>query len=634
METIRVNMTPNPSDIQTIHCSQGDTEAREWEFELHNNGEVIDAGGITEQMVFKSYKGGTEQILPENGAVPVTAPFVGDIKYPDATRTDQEFLYRQSPAEEDGNAKITDIKGNTLVWNQFVRNGNFVDTSYWNGNGTKIVSNNEMTYTKPARWNSLSNGQLINLVSGHKYLVMFEAYCENDTMLIFWQTGTGTGGAVYTIPAGTSWKKHSLIVTSVQTTASGRVPGFDNNSAQETIFHLRNYMFIDLTMMGLDALTLDEVKEWLNAYYPLSYYDYNTGTLLSFNGTGLKTVGKNQFNSEHAISATNVVESNDNGTITIKDVSSLTWSNAYIGYSDVIAGKEYTFKASLKYGRIGGNSSGTSRPVSANQPDTNIGDLIFAAVTSAIPSRTFIPNFTGRIYWWYCTDINNANHQQFTMQPMLSTTNADFEPYTSSTASLPISTYFPTGMKSVPSAYDELTPSKAVTRVGSVDLGTLTYVREAPATIHPDWPLFYASVPNALGRYGTNGNTQICAKYSNRSSSIWQDKTIGFGANSTNINIADTTFTDYTVDQVKQALSGVMLCYRLATPTETSFTTASLVTENGEVALANENGVLVGKCNSDVSADAGFIEGKIKLSDEDGDVYSNKIQIHVERSPQ
>ena len=105
-------------------------------------------------------------------------------------------------------------------------------------------------------------------------------------------------------------------------------------------------------------------------------------------------------------------------------------------------------------------------------------------------------------------------------------------------------------------------------------------------------------------------------------------------AGSYNVNIKNTSMT--TVDQFKAWLQAnpVTIYYELKTPTETSFTTASLVTENGEVALANENGVLVGKCNSDVSADAGFIEGKIKLSDKDGDVYSNKIQIHVERSPQ
>ena len=69
-------------------------------------------------------------------------------------------------------------------------------------------------------------------------------------------------------------------------------------------------------------------------------------------------------------------------------------------------------------------------------------------------------------------------------------TETSYQPYTSSTLSLPISTYFPNGMKSVPSAYDELTPNKAITRVGMVDLGSLTYVKEAPSTAHPDWPLF------------------------------------------------------------------------------------------------------------------------------------------------
>ena len=42
METIKVNMTPNPLDVQTIHASQNDGEAREWGFVLHNNGDVIE----------------------------------------------------------------------------------------------------------------------------------------------------------------------------------------------------------------------------------------------------------------------------------------------------------------------------------------------------------------------------------------------------------------------------------------------------------------------------------------------------------------------------------------------------------------------------------------------------------------
>ena len=74
METIKVNMNPNPLDVQTIHASQNDSEAREWGFELHNNGEKIDSSSISDQLVFKAYKGGTEEILPTNGSVPTTSP--------------------------------------------------------------------------------------------------------------------------------------------------------------------------------------------------------------------------------------------------------------------------------------------------------------------------------------------------------------------------------------------------------------------------------------------------------------------------------------------------------------------------------------------------------------------------------
>ena len=40
---------------------------------------------------------------------------------------DQSFTYRESPAIQDGLARIDKIKGNTLVWNQLAENGNFAD---------------------------------------------------------------------------------------------------------------------------------------------------------------------------------------------------------------------------------------------------------------------------------------------------------------------------------------------------------------------------------------------------------------------------------------------------------------------------------------------------------------------------
>lgn len=287
-------MTPC-EDIKTIHASQNDNEAREWEFELHNNGEVIDAGGITEQMVFKSYKGGTEQILPENGAVPVTAPFVGDIKYPDATRNDQEFLYRQSPAEEDGLAKITDIKGNTLVWNQLVQNGNFSAISPWsiNSGGTLAVANNEASVTltsvpsnvyTPNIRQATASGFVIN----HKYLFSFEVYLPHRSYMRVEFGGGGFGQDTDGQLSENTW--HRVLMVRARDTAPTSnylilyPPYATGVWSANDVWKIRNVNVFDLTQMGLDITSADE----FTLLFSEPYYDYCQGAMLSFGGRNVK----------------------------------------------------------------------------------------------------------------------------------------------------------------------------------------------------------------------------------------------------------------------------------------------------------------------------------------------------------
>ena len=45
------------------------------------------------------WKGGTEQLLPENDDEPETSPILCDIDYPDQEREDQYFIYRESPTD-------------------------------------------------------------------------------------------------------------------------------------------------------------------------------------------------------------------------------------------------------------------------------------------------------------------------------------------------------------------------------------------------------------------------------------------------------------------------------------------------------------------------------------------------------
>jgi len=632
---IRVNMTPNHLDLKTLHCSQGDTEARTFKFELHNNGENVDVSGVREQIAFKAYKDGTEEIQPVNGFVPVTSPFKGDIKYPQGLLTDQEFLYRQSPTESNGLAKITGIKGNTLVWNQLIRNGNFSDTSNWSAESgaTLSISNNIATISSTTASNGIRQYLLNSLTVNHKYLIKAEFNVPSEYRCVI-----GTGSA-----QGLQFEK--LIST---TNTWAEVSGIGTCTAETTAFYcfvrgttyenvkIRNVMCIDITQMGLDITDPSD----FTSLFPLSYYDFNQGSLLSFNGNGIKTVGKNKFKLNPSATSSNIINviNETTGAVDVADTTAIRWSTPYIGYTDVIAGKTYT--ASLKggvtlaYGRIGGSTT-TSQPSSSNQPNTSIGGAISSLITNVTPSRTFVANETQRIYWYYCTDSGNANHQEFTFYPQieLDSTASEFEPYTSSTLSLPISTYFPTGMKSAGNVYDELTESKAITRIGSITLnGSEAWVK---STSYPGNYYVLGLLSDVKYQNPTAISNSLILVYNTTQLSA-NDLCFMFdgSANSQNVNIKNTSMT--TLDQFKAWLQAnpVTIYYELKTPTETSFTTASLVTENAEIPLSNNDGTLIGKCTEELSAEPGFHDAKIKLSDSDGECYSNKLQLHVERSPQ
>lgn len=901
-----VNMTPDPSDIQTIHCSQGDTDAREWEFELHNNGEVIDAGGITEQMVFKSYEGGTEQILPENGAVPVTAPFVGDIKYPDATRTDQEFLYRQSPTEEDGLVKITDIKGNTLVWNQLVQE---VSSTYWE-NGSSIASssfaNGECKFTASARYGyvALKGSVRFAIPTGHKVLMLVDVKAPVGSKFIvgYGSPGsvTSTGVAKNNVDGTGSYQTISILGTWSGTYANYPVLVMDTSTSNWSEIAFKNVMLFDLTAMfgsGNEPSTVEE----FTSLFPLPYYDYCKGAMLSFGGRNVKFKQIVQNGNFADVSAWNRGTTNVSYTVSenVATVSTSADGNNYISQLyDGIVGHKYLFTvdyktsyvgniANLYYGlnnqRITVDSAGTNNwvtfanIVTAQQdPSTNLFQIRLQCRVASAPSQFrncmlidltemfgvgnepsaegFLELFADDFYEYttgqymnigqpvslkttgknqlnpsafdydtvyeYSDDGNltvkasdprawttlNTFHLKkgnyiftrsvpngvcdirfgyenfatghliqnqvasypftvtqdtdvkikvgysypsypFTTNVMIRFADTDdtFEPYTSSALSIPLDE-FPNGMDGINDAKDYRNETSYGKVIGEVDLGTLNWVQrtEVKASLFSlNNPFEYKrmlNVPSICSKYeyigtvlGVSGDNGASGKLKDKQYALYYEPSNASKA----IYVYDTDYTDATAfmnamkgvkakyemsvplenygvidlgslewspmatgassiyrmgstvidgikkvsesseigniecanyptksadstylrqtsiavqrngtvvvydpnyntltsaDAFKQAMQGIYLLYEKENPQ--GFTTATLVTENGEVALANENGVLVGKCNSDVSADAGFIEGKIKLSDEDGDVYSNKIQIHVERSPQ
>ena len=614
---MKVNMTPNPLDVVTIHASQGDTEAREWEFELHNNGELIDTSDVKEQLVFKAYKGGTEQILPENTSTPTTSPFKGDIKYPDATRTDQEFTYRQSPTEEDGLAKITEIKGNTLVWNQQIDSSQYRTGTY---SSVAVTKSADETYliangtASAAAYIRLFNVASVPMISGHKYCCIV----PTDQDVAYYDDSS---------PRQYNNQYSSFIFTS---NGNPIRPHARINSGVASTNRRISFMMFDLTQMGLDSLTVEQ----FTSLFSLPYYAYNQGTLLSFMGNGIKTVGKNLFDfSQFA-----------NGTITFENgVLTGTAAQFNTSYRDVVNnGIELKYPENTQItisfdARTEQNESpsdfGIYLMASENGTSTRIARTTnettsIQHITATIPSNRHID----KLGWTYGSSVQNIWH--ITNFQVEFGTETTYEPYASSLAELPISQYFSNGMKSAGNVYDELTESKAITRVGSVDLGSLNWTYQSSSgNMYVD-----NVVSNRKNNLGFNA---ICSKYQQVNedtisgvASLIQDKSFAFQYSfNGRIIVRDTSYTDATVFKQAMADQNVKLYYELATPTETSFTTASLVTENAEIPLSNEDGTLIGKCTEELSENPGFIDAKIKLADADGECYSNKIQLHVERKP-
>lgn len=135
---------------------------------------------------------------------------------------------------------------------------------------------------------------------------------------------------------------------------------------------------------------------------------------------------------------------------------------------------------------------------------------------------------------------------------------------------IPVLTYFPTGMKSAGSVYDELTRDKAITRIGRVDLGTLTWIT---ASTNESGVLRWRnnSVADISAKKPSANNVNaniVCVKYPTSNASATYSKTYGIDIDTNGyIHIYDPNYTassDH--DALAASLNGVYLYYELAEP--------------------------------------------------------------------
>lgn len=198
-----------------------------------------------------------------------------------------EFRRRQMIAAASGKRQI--------VWNQMIKNGNFVDKSNWsNFQLTSFtVSNNtaicylDSSHTSATGWYGITqsgfNGGTIELISGHKYYICALINTETSTSGSISFARNMSGSVSFTRITTQTWVPIGGVVSATNTDTQTNTlyvrKGYIPLNVEDTTMY-KNIMMFDLTMMfGQDnEPTKAEFEAMFNL--PYTYYPYNAGEVM------------------------------------------------------------------------------------------------------------------------------------------------------------------------------------------------------------------------------------------------------------------------------------------------------------------------------------------------------------------
>ena len=467
------------------------------------------------------------------------------------------LLRRQLPSTvHTGAARIASIKGNTVRWNQLERYGDFPDTvTITVSNCTATVADNVCTLV-PSDSEALIRIGTQNVIAGHKYLARadIKGSIGGYTARI---RALGGGDNYADLTTTTNWQTIWKIGSQDTTVSNNAYPRVVLATPDETLY-IKNFMYFDLTLIfgeGNEPATIAEFEE----LFPEPYYSYDPGSLLSVNIKGMKTIGFNQWDEEWEVGGINPSSGNN---------ASNTTGIRSKNFIPVLPNTEYNFsiheksanwiiveydasKTRTKYLTWGGTLTQKKRVTTS----ANGAYIRFMTNTVTATGTTYGTVYNDDI----CINISDPDR------------NGEYEPYAESTREFDLSGHFPTGLKKAGTVYDELDfeNRKAITRIGVVDLGTLTWTYQSSSQT----TFFRATIPDiAFSKSASTPGNVICHQYEAVSSSTVLDKSVSVSANAHYVYIQDSAYTDAAT--FKAAMDGVMLCYEFAEPVETDISDA------------------------------------------------------------
>lgn len=415
----------------------------------------------------------------------------------------------------DGVARVQSIKGNSVVWNNLT-----------NGE-SMLVAESTKALPKGATF-----------VEGHKYAL----YCDGLQGSLWLYTNVGSGGLVLASlkgVIGNIFTASVSIIASGGTSVAGGVWLYVSGSASQAL----NPKVCDLTKMfgaGNEPTTIAEFYQRIPMGVDMNAY--NEGEVISMNAIGIKSVGRNQWDEQWelgAIDSNTGVETSNSSTIRPKNFIKVLPSCDYYIASQV---NEWVLFYDEKKVFVDKYWAGSVKT--------------FTTPANCHYLKFRLPSSYGTTYKNdICINLSDTDF------------NGQYEPYIEDSEDLlMVAKYFPNGMRSAESAYDEIRYNKAtnrwerVIRIATNDMGSFSWSYQPKSDSYPHG-FFYTNLNSDLTDM-KHGAGVLCKLYSK--GGVTDDKSMASNTSNNMIYVRDSAYSD--VASFKAAMSGVMLYYERAEP--------------------------------------------------------------------
>lgn len=435
--------------------------------------------------------------------------------------TEEEFFFRPSAGDlsiEDGTARVTAIKGNSAIWNQFVKNSNFTiidDASWFSGSMSLQIIDGGMKVEFTTN-ESQSLLQLVDLCKGRKVLVLADFQRQsndNATTLCYLRRKGDNGFDSYATSPYSSSERH-LQASFIETTDDIDLLLFYPMLGGQigSIVDIYSIRIFDLTLMfgaGNEPTTIEEFNA--RKPYVVNEFAYSLGEVISMNVDEIKSVGNNAYDSAK-------------------------------GYAKVIGGEEYAFDGEFSNVQFSKTIDGTRKDISV----TSDSKYIFAENGYAWLSGKDICVCLQHSYEKPITPYED-NTIDLSWVKSVKDKNGDL--------------LFPNGLRSAGRAYDEIRYNRttkkweAIKRIEKVDIGEEEWFNDSSlggycaAYIEPTPKVAFQAL---CTRYPYKGSYRDVG-----------DGECGF-VYETCLFVKDSAYSD--AQSLKVSLQGVLLYYELAEP--------------------------------------------------------------------